>query len=150
MKFDSELRLNGKTATGVPVSDHVIEELGGGRRPRVTVSVNGFTFQTSLGSMSGQVMIPVSASVRGAAGVGAGDRLTIEIELATVPLPVPIPDDLQGAMTAEPEARAFFDGLTASQQRGYTEWIEQAKKAETRQRRLAQTVVALRERRSRP
>lgn len=116
----------------------------------MTVSFNGYTFQVSLGTMSGQVMIPVSTSVRNAAGVVAGDRLTVEIELATEPAPVTIPEDLQAALAAEPGSRAFFDGLTASRQRGYTDWIEQAKKDETGERRLAQTVLALRERRSRP
>nr|WP_109509612.1 DUF1905 domain-containing protein [Nocardioides speluncae] len=87
MRFDAELRLNGKTATGIPVPERVIEGLAGGRRPRVTVSLNGYTFQTSLGTMSGQVLIPVSGVVRGAAGIEAGDRLDIEIELATKPAP---------------------------------------------------------------
>jgi bifunctional DNA-binding transcriptional regulator/antitoxin component of YhaV-PrlF toxin-antitoxin module len=149
MRFDAELRLNGKTATGVPVPESVIEGLGGGRRPQVRVSLNGHSFQTSLGTMSGQVLIPVSAAVRSAAGIEAGDRVDVEIELATEPTPVAVPDDLQAALAAEPDAHAFFDGLTASQKRGYTEWIEQAKKAETRRSRLEQTLGALREHRSR-
>lgn len=149
MRFDAELRLNGKTATGVPVPESVIEGLGGGRRPRVTVSLNGYSFQTSLGTMSGQVLVPVSAAIRSAAGIAAGDRLEVEIELATAPAQVAVPEDLLAALAAEPEAHAFFDGLTASQKRGYTEWIEQAKQAETRQRRLAQTLTALREHRTR-
>jgi len=149
MRFDAELRLNGKTATGVPVPESILEGLGGGRRPRVTVSLNGYSFQTSLGTMSGQVLIPVSAVVRNAAGIEAGDRLDVEIELATEPAQVAVPEDLRAALAAEPEAHAFFDGLTASQKRGYTEWIEQAKQAETRQRRLAQSLDALREHRTR-
>lgn len=149
MKFDAELRLNGKTATGVPVPESVIEELGGGRRPRVSVSLNGYSFLTSLGTMSGQVLIPVSAVVRSAAGIEAGDRLTVEIELASEPAQVAVPEDLRAALVAEPETFAFFEGLSASQRRGYAEWIEQAKKVETRTRRLEQTVEALRERRTR-
>lgn len=149
MRFDAELRLNGKTATGIPVPDSIIEALGGGRRPRVTVSLNGHRFRTSLGTMSGQVMIPVSGAIRSAAGIEAGDRLDVEIALATEPARVAVPEDLQAALTAEPEVRAFFDGLTVSQKRGYTEWIEQAKKAETCQRRLEQTLDALCEYRAR-
>jgi hypothetical protein len=144
MRFNAELRLGGKTATGIPVPESVIEGLGGGRRPRVTVSLNGYTFQTSLGTMAGQVLIPVSAAVRSAAGVAAGDRLDVEIELATEPAQVAVPEDVRAALAAEPETQAFFDGMTASQRRGYTEWIEQAKKAETRRRRLAQGLDALR------
>lgn len=149
MRFDAELRLNGKTATGIPVPDSVIEGLGGGRRPRVSVSLNGYSFQTSLGTMSGQILIPVSAAVRSAAGIEAGDQLAVEIELATEPAQVAVPDDLRAALAAEPDAHAFFDGLTASQKRGYTDWIEQAKQPETRQRRVAQSLDALREHRTR-
>ncbi|MFU8853605.1 YdeI/OmpD-associated family protein [Micromonospora sp. SL1-18] len=149
MRFDAELRLNGITATGVPVPEHVIDALGGGRRPRVNVTLNGYAFQTGLGTMSGQVMIPVSAAIRSATGITAGDRLDVEIELATEPAPVAVPEDLRAALATDPETQAFFDGLTTSQQRGYTEWIEQAKKVDTRQRRLAQTVEALHGRRSR-
>lgn len=149
VRFDARLRLNGKTATGVPIPDRVIEDMGGGRRPRVTASINGCTFQTSLGTISGQTMLPVSAAIRSEAGLEAGDRVVVEIALTTESPPVTIPADLQAALAADAAARTFFDGLTSSQQRGYTEWIALAKRAETRQRRLVQTVLALRERRSR-
>ncbi|MFI0480983.1 YdeI family protein [Actinomadura sp. 9N215] len=62
---------------------------------------------------------------------------------------VPVPDELDAALAAEPAVRAFFDRLTPSQQRGYTEWIEQARKPETRQRRLEETMTALRDHRKR-
>lgn len=149
MRFDAELRLNGKTATGIPVPPGVLDGLGGGRRPRVAVSLNGYAFQTTLGTMSGEVLIPVSAAIRAAAAVEAGDRLSVEIELCTEPARVSVPDDLRAALAAEPAARAFFDGLTPSQRRAYAEPIEQAKKPQTRQRRLDQTMDALRARRTR-
>lgn len=149
MRFRAELELNGKTATGISVPDSIVEGLGGGRRPRVAVSFNGHTFQTSLGTMDGQITIPVSAAVRSAAGVQAGDRLDVEIALSTQPVQVAVPDELTTALAADPDARAFFDRLTPSQQRGYTDWIEQAKTSPTRQRRLDQTMTALREHRTR-
>lgn len=149
MRFDGELRLNGKTATGVPVPENVIEALGGGRRPQVTVSLNGYTFQTSLGTMAGQILIPFSAVIRSAAGLAAGDHVEVEIKLATAPTPVDVPEDLRGLLADDPGAQEFFDALTASQKRGFTDWIEQAKKPQTRQRRLEQTLTALRDRRTR-
>jgi len=149
MRFEAELALHGKTATGIPVPDEVVEGLAAGRRPAVVVRLNGYEFRTTLGSMSGQVLIPVSAAVRSAAGIEAGDRLDVEVDVARTPADVAIPADLQASLAAEPDTSAFFDGLTASQKRGYTEWIDQAKKADTRQRRLAQTLDALRARRTR-
>ncbi|HEY9291395.1 MAG TPA: YdeI/OmpD-associated family protein [Microlunatus sp.] len=146
MKFRGELELNGKTATGITVPDKIIEELGAGRRPRVSVSFNSYTFQIGLGTMAGQVKIPVSGAIREAAGVRAGDQLEVQIELATQPVVVGVPDELRDALAGEPEAKTFFEGLTTSQQRGYTEWIEQAKKPETRQRRVDQALQALQRR----
>jgi hypothetical protein len=149
MRFRAELRLNGKTATGVPVPENVVDELGAGRRAPVTVSLNGYTFHTSLGTVSGEVMIPVSAAVRGAAGIEAGDLLDVRVEPRTEPVEVEVPEDLRAALAAEPQVRTFFEGLTTSQQRGYTEWVDGAKTAETRQRRLELSLQALRERRTR-
>ena len=146
MKFRGELELNGKTATGITVPDKIIEQLGAGRRPRVSVTLNGYSFQISLGTMGGQVKIPVSAAIREQAGVRAGDQLEVGIEVATQPAIVAVPDDLAARLAGDTGAKAFFDGLTASQQRGYTEWIEQAKRAETRERRVDQGIDALRNR----
>lgn len=78
--FTAELELNGKTATGITVPEDVMTMLGPGRRPKVSVTVNGFTFQTTIGSMKGVAKIPVSAERRQAAGIAAGDVLTVAVD----------------------------------------------------------------------
>lgn len=82
MKFRAELQLDGKTATGISVPPEIIDGLGAGRRPAVEVTVNGFTFQTTVGVMRGVAKIPVSSERRAAAGVAAGDMLDVEVVLA--------------------------------------------------------------------
>jgi hypothetical protein len=106
MRFRAELELNGKTATGIAVPERIVEGLGGGRRPRVIVAFNRHTFQTSLGTMSGQVLIPVSTAVRGAAGVEASEQLDVEIELSTQPTHVSVPDDLRTTLATDPMAES--------------------------------------------
>jgi hypothetical protein len=81
MRFRATLQLDGKTATGINVPDDVIEALGGGKRPAVAVTINGFRFETTLGVRGGVSKIPVSAERRQAAGVAAGDELDIDIQL---------------------------------------------------------------------
>lgn len=149
MKFRTELTLHGKTATGIPVPAEVLDALGSGKRPRVTVTFNGYAFDTTLGSVDGEATIPVSAATRTAAGVQAGDVLDVEIHPATAPATVAVPDDLAAPLADEPSARAFFDQLSPSQQRGYVDWINQAKRDDTRTRRIEQTLAAMRNRQTR-
>jgi len=145
MEFRATLELHGKTATGVQVPDEIVEGLGGGKRAAVTVTINSYTYRSSIASMGGRILLPVSAEVRERAGVAAGDLLTVDIELDTQPREIDVPDDLQAALSADPDAQRYFDGLTYSNQRRVVEPLAAAKTAETRQRRLDKTIVALHE-----
>ncbi len=82
MRFHTTLQLDGKTATGLVVPDEVIARLNAGRRPRVEVTINGYTFQTMIGVIRGESRVPVSAERREAAHLAAGDDVDVEIEVA--------------------------------------------------------------------
>ncbi len=143
MEFHSIVELGGKTATGIEVPAGVVETLGGGKRPPVTVTVGGHTYRTTVAPMGGRFMIPLSAENREAAGLTAGDEVDVEITLDTAPREMKAPDDLAEALRAAPEAAAFFESLSFSHKRSYVDWIVGAKKDETRQRRVAQAVELL-------
>jgi hypothetical protein len=144
MEFSAELeQAPGKAATGITVPDDVLTALGGGRRPAVAVTINGHTFRTTIGSMGGVAKIPVSAAVRAAAGVSAGDVLLVGIAVDAAPREVAVPDDLTAALAGDPAAAGFFTGLAPSHKKAYVTWIEEAKKPETRAKRVADAVVKL-------
>ena len=82
MRFHTTLALHRKTATGIEVPPDVMAALGSGKRPKVMVTINGYSYRTSVGSMGGLSLIPVSAEVRGKAGVQAGDALDVDVVLA--------------------------------------------------------------------
>lgn len=145
MRFHAVIQLNNKTATGIAVPPDVLESLGAGKRPAVRVTINGHTYRTTVGSVDGQAMLPVSAEVRQGAGVAAGDEVEVEIELDTAPREVTVPPDFAAALDQDPAARRFFDGLSYSNKRRFTLPIEEAKSAETRERRIAKAVSQLRE-----
>jgi hypothetical protein len=145
MKFRATIQLDGKTATGIPVPEEVVAALGPGKRPAVVVTIGDFTYRSTVGSMGGVYKIPVSADNRQKAGVAAGDEIEVEVELDTAPREIEVPDDLARALSGDAAARRFFDGLTASQKRAYVSWVESAKKAETRDRRVTEAVGMLRE-----
>ena len=143
MRFDSTVELGGKTATGIEVPADVVQELGSGKRPAVTATVNGYSYRTTVAVMSGRFLMPLSAEHRTAAGLAAGDAVEVDLELDTAPREVTVPADLTEALTAEPAARESFDRLSYSRQRALVLAIEGAKTDETRRRRIGKTVSDL-------
>ena len=142
-QFRAILELGGKTATGIPVPDEVVESLGAGRRPPVTVTINGHSYPSTIASMGGRFMLPVSAENRSCAGVSAGDQLDVHIELDTKPRTVDVPADLAEAFGRDAVAKRRFDELSYSHQRRYVLSVESAKQPETRKRRIEKTVAEL-------
>ena len=114
MNFHATLEQGGKTATGIHVPDDVVAALGSSRRPPVRVTLGTYTYRTTVASMGGRFMVPVSAAVRSAAGMAAGDELDVQIELDTEPREVEVPDDLAAALDCSPGARDHFDRLAYS------------------------------------
>ena len=82
-KFQTTILTSGKTATGICIPDDIIEKLGSGKKPPVKVTLNGYTYRSTVAVMGGKYMVGVNAGVREAAGVAGGDKLTVEIELDT-------------------------------------------------------------------
>lgn len=143
MRFHATIELNGKTATGIEVPADVLAALGPGKRPSVQVTINGYSYPSTVGTMGGRSLIPVSAEVRGKAGVSAGDEVDVDVVGDAAPRRVEVPADLSAALGRAPAARQAFDRLSYSGQRRYVLAIEQAKTAETRQRRIDKAVAEL-------
>lgn len=144
IRFSTTVELGGRTATGFEVPPEVVDALGAGKRPAVTVTVGGHTYRSTVAVMGGRYMLPLSAENRTAAGLSAGDAADVELELDTAPRVVEVPADLAAALDAEPAARAAFDALNYSNQRRHTLSVEGAKTDATRTRRVAKVVETLR------
>lgn len=149
MRFRTSIQQSGKTATGIQVPEEVIEALGSGKRPAVKVTINGYTYRSTVAVMGGVYMIGVSAENRAGAGVAGGDEVDVDIDLDTAPREVSVPTDFAAALDAEPEARRTFDGLSYSNKSWHVLQVEGAKTDETRQRRIAKSVDILRHGRAR-
>ena len=149
LTFRGTIDLAGKTATGIRVPAEIVEALGTSRKPAVRVTVGDYTYRTTVAVRGGEFKIPLSAENRDGAGVTAGDEVDVGIALDTEPREVTVPPDLAEALDREPEARQFFDGLTHSQKQWYVLPIEQAKAAETRERRITKAIGMLLEGRKR-
>jgi hypothetical protein len=143
MQFRGTVQLDGKTATGIRVPEEIVTALGGGNRPRVRVTLAGYSYQTTVARMRGEFVFPVSAAVREQAGVAAGDTLDIEIELDDIPRELDIPAELASALKQNPRAGAAFDALSYTNKKRHATAIDSAKAEETRQRRLAKVLEEL-------
>jgi Bacteriocin-protection, YdeI or OmpD-Associated/Domain of unknown function (DUF1905) len=149
MRFRTTIVQSGKTATGIQVPDEVVEALGSGKRPAVKVTVNGYSYRSSVASMSGVFMVSLSAEHRARAGVAGGDEVEVDLELDSAPREVTVPPELAAALDAEPVARATFDRLSYSNKSWHVLQVTGAKTEETRQRRIAKSVEALKQGRPR-
>ncbi len=145
MKFRATIQLNGKTATGIEVPADVVEGLASGKRPKVYVTIGGYTYRSTVAVYTGVFMLPLAAVHRKAAGVAAGDEVVVELVLDDAPREVTVPPDFAKALNAEPKVKAFFEGLSYSQRRWFVQGIEDAKKPETRQRRIDGATERLRQ-----
>lgn len=145
MQFETVIESSGKTALGFRIPPEVVESLGRGKRPAVLVTINGHTYRSTVAVMGGAFMIGVSADNRVPAGVTGGETVTVDLELDTEPRRVEVPADLRAELDQDSAARSRFEALSYSGQQRHVLPIEQAKTPETRARRIAKTMAALRE-----
>lgn len=138
------LQEEGKKATGISVPAEVVAALGKQKRPSVKVSLNSYTYRTTIGAYGDVFMLPVSAEHREGAGIKAVDEVEVTLELDLEPRTVTIPDDLSVAL-AEAGAVASFDALAYSKRKEFVRQVEDAKTHETRQRRITGVVTKLTE-----
>jgi hypothetical protein len=112
----------------------------------VRVTLNGYTYRSTIAAMGGSVGIPLRRSNREAAGLQGDETLEVEIELDTEKRIVSPPRDLVRALRAAPPAWERWRELSFSHQREYAEAILEARKPETRARRIASAVRMIRSR----
>lgn len=143
-RFRTTILQSDKTATGIVIPNDVVMALGAGKKPPVSVTLNGYTYRSSIATVNGRFMVGVSADVRAASGVKGGDEVDVTIDVDTAPREVTVPDDLAAALDREPEARRFYEGLNYSLRKMHADSIASAKSPETRERRLARTMELMR------
>ena len=149
MRFRTALESTGRTTAGFEVPESIVEDLGGGGHPKVTVTVNGFVFRTSIARVGGRYLVGVSAERRKEAGIAAGEVHDVDVELDVAPREIEVPNDLAAALEENPTANAFWETLSYSQKSWHTLNINAAKKPETRAQRIEKSVAMLSEGRPR-
>ena len=129
----------GMNATGLPVPDTAIQELGSSRKPPVTVTIGTYSFRSTVSSRHGGYILPLSSLHRDATGLSAGDEVVVTLELDQSPREIEVPLDLAEALSLS--ARSAFNALSPSRRGALVQQVESAKAADTRARRVA-TIAA--------
>lgn len=125
---------SGKMETASITLPFDTRDVWGKARVPVKVTINGYTWRSTVATMRGCQFIVVNASARAGAGVKAGDTVIVTIEPDTEKRDIAIPPELKRALGAQLAAR--LEGLAFTHKKEYVNWYVEAKKEETRQRRV--------------
>src|ERR1039458_5353539 len=137
MRVRSTLVARGPAAA-IVLDDDQVAAIGEGAKPfPVLAAVNGYEWRTTVTQMRGEFLLGFSRAVRDGAGAETGDAIEVDITLDLAEREVEVPAALSEALTADSQARAAFDGLAYTHRKEYARWIEDAKRPETRERRIA-------------
>jgi uncharacterized protein YdeI (YjbR/CyaY-like superfamily) len=137
-------------AAALILDDTQVAAIAGERKtPPVRVTVNGHTFNGRVARMGGETLLGFNRAVREACGVTAGEEIEALVVLNDEPPQIDLPAPLAAALTAEPAARAAFDALAPSHRKAFARWVAEAKRDETRERRVAEALRMLAEGRTR-
>jgi hypothetical protein len=132
-------------AAAVVLTDEQVAAVGeGAKRFPVVATVEGYTWRTTVARMRGEFLLGLSREVREGAGVEAGDTVDLELELDTKPREVDVPEALATALAKDANARAAYEKLSYTHRKEYARWIAEAKRDETRERRVAKAIEQLR------
>ena len=144
MNFKTTLKqAEGSTATGIVIPDDVIAALGAGKKPPVTMVVNGYGYRSTVATIDGKYMVGFSADHRAASGISGGEPIEVEIELDTQPRTVELPADFAAALNTDALAKATFEKLSNSVKGYHVTQVTSAKTDETRQRRIKKSIATL-------
>ncbi len=140
--FEGTVVVNDGGGAWVEVPGDVIAALGGGGRIPVQASFDGVAYRGSIASMGGCMALGLLKSIRTELGKGDGDPVTVTVERDTAERTVEVPADLAAALE-EAGLRKAFDALSYSHRREHVNAINDAKKPETRARRITKALEML-------
>ena len=132
------------TGTFIVVPRDLNARLGLKGRPKVHAVIAGHPYRGSLMPMGdGTFGLGVLKAIQQSAGVTRGDTITVELAIDAAPRVIEPPADLARALAKNRRAAASWDKLSYTDKREIARSLEEAKRPETRGRRLAAAVERL-------
>jgi hypothetical protein len=115
----------------------------GEARPPVRATINGIDYRSRLSVYGGKTYLGLRADVRKQAGIEVGDEVEVTIERDDAPREVDVPAALAEGLARDPAAKAYYESLSFTHRNEYARWIADAKRDETRDRRVAKALEML-------
>jgi Bacteriocin-protection, YdeI or OmpD-Associated/Domain of unknown function (DUF1905) len=144
VRFRGVIEAAGRGGATVPLPFDPKGVFGKARAP-VRGTVNGAPFRSTVAIYGGVAYLGVTKGLREEAGADIGDEVDVEIELDDAPREVDVPPELAAVLERDAEAARAFEKLSYTHRKEYARWIAEAKRAETKQRRIAKVTAMLRE-----
>lgn len=139
--FDAVLIKDDDTnGAGIKIPFDVQAAFGAKGRIKVCGTIDGYPYRGSLHPYGGIHYMGVRKEIRDAIGKDHGDIVSVVMEVDDIPRIVAVPDDLMSALGTDKKALAAFEKMSYSHKSEYVKWIEDAKKPETRKRRIEKTL----------
>lgn len=144
IRLKAQLQPRGPAAA-IVLDDAQVAAVGeGAKRFPVVARVNGYTWRTSVTRMGGEFLLGLNREVREGAGVQAGDEVDAIIDLDAAPREVELPRELAAALAGDQQLSAAFERMAFTHRKEYARWIAEAKRDETRERRVRQALEMIR------
>ncbi|MEO6728842.1 MAG: YdeI/OmpD-associated family protein [Candidatus Dojkabacteria bacterium] len=136
MKFTAKIFTGGGQTAGFLIPEDVMTSLGDKKRVPVVITLNGYSYRSTVATYEGKQAVGISIENREKAGVKIGDTLEIDVSFDDKPRIVEVPEIMQKELEKNPKAKEVFEGLAFTHKKEYVKWIEEAKKEETKTSRL--------------
>lgn len=142
-RFEGKIHTANGGGAYIPIPSEVVAALGGGGRIPVAATFDGISYTGSIVNMGEGPCLGLLKSIRTALDKDPGDTVVVTVERDTAERTVEVPDDLVAALAAA-GLREGFDELSYSKRREFVSAVTEAKRAETRARRVEKAVEAAR------
>ena len=142
LSFESRLESD-QGACFIPLPAEVLTALGRGKRVPVRVTINGYTYRTTIAVYGGKYCLGVRREVREAAGVAAGEPVVVGLEYDAELRMADLPEALRAALAADPATATVFQKLSYTRQKEFVEWVNGPKRSETQGKRIKQAMALL-------
>ncbi len=143
LTFKTTLVKRGPGVAVVLGEDRVAAVGEGAKRFPVAATINGHTWRSTVVRMRGEYLLGLSKEVRAGAGVEADELVQVKLALDREERTVDAPEALVEALARDPDASAAYDGLAYTHRKEFARWVDEAKRPETRERRVEQTLEML-------
>ena len=121
-----------------------VEAAFGSKRPKVKAMIEGVPYRGLLVRMGGpNHILIILKGIREQIGKTFGEEIKVSVEADIEERVIAVPAELKRAFKSDKDAKSAFEKLSYTHQKEYVKWIEEAKKAETRQSRVVKTVEML-------